>query len=40
MGGNSPFEIEEINPIYQTDTEHLMQIEAIFSELLALFEDV
>ena len=35
-----PFEIEEINPFYLTDADRINQIEQLFTELLAILEDV
>ena len=39
MDGNYPFEIDQINPVYLTDTERLKQIEALFTELLEIFKN-
>ena len=35
-----PFEIEEINPFYLTDADRINRIEQLFTELLAILEDV
>ena len=44
MGGvvldtNCPFEIEEINPIYLTETDVRNKIEQMISELLTILDD-